>query len=77
MVQIHFTALKKYITMVLASDCKCYVCKAPAVAFWPVVDPDIPSHPYCRKCLDKAKFSTMIKLQELMNMDNQVEKKKK
>ena len=26
-----------------------------AVAFWPCIDPDIPSHPYCRKCLDKAK----------------------
>ena len=45
---------------VKASDCKCYECGAPAVAFWPCIDPDIPSHPYCRKCLDKAKAKLMI-----------------
>lgn len=38
-----------------ASDCKCVVCGQQAVAFWPACDPDIPSHPYCRKCLDKEK----------------------
>ena len=43
-----------------ASDCKCCVCGAQAVAFWPVIDPDIPSHPYCRKCLDKEKLKAMI-----------------
>ncbi len=44
------------------SDCKCCECGKPAVAFWPVIDPDIPSNPYCRKCLDKAKTELMIKL---------------
>jgi hypothetical protein len=34
----------------LASECKCCECGQQAVAFWPVIDPDIPSHPYCRKC---------------------------
>ena len=47
-----------------AKDCKCNVCGAPAVAFWPVIDPDIPSYPYCRKCLDKAKIELMTKLYE-------------
>ncbi|MBQ8713040.1 MAG: hypothetical protein IJ551_09535 [Prevotella sp.] len=45
---------------VKASDCKCCVCGQQAVAFWPVIDPDIPSHPYCRKCLDREKLKAMI-----------------
>ena len=48
--------------LIKASDCKCCECGKPAVAFWPVIDPDIPSNPYCRKCLDKAKEKLMIKL---------------
>jgi len=35
-----------------ASDYKCCKCKKrQAVAFWPCIDPDIPSHPYCQVCL--------------------------
>lgn len=45
-----------------ASECKCVECGKQAVAFWPVIDPDIPSHPYCRKCLDKAKSEIIHKL---------------
>lgn len=45
---------------VKATDCACCVCGEQAVAFWPVIDPDIPSHPYCRKCLDKEKLRAMI-----------------
>ena len=45
-----------------AKDCKCVECGKQAVAFWPIVDPDIPSYPYCRECLDKAKHELMIKL---------------
>ena len=46
-----------------AKDCICIDCGIEqAVAFWPCIDPDIPSHPYCRKCLDKAKIDLMIKL---------------
>ena len=37
-----------------AKDCKCYVCGKQAVAFYPVIDPDIPSTPYCADCLYKA-----------------------
>ena len=45
---------------VKASDCRCCVCGERAVAFWPVVDPDIPSHPYCRQCLDREKLKAMV-----------------
>ena len=38
-----------------AKDCKCIICGKQAVAFWPVIDPDIPENPYCRKCLDETK----------------------
>ena len=55
-----------------ASDCKCCECGKQAVAFWPVIDPDIPSHPYCRKCLDKAKGELLM---ELLNIDEKHEKK--
>lgn len=37
-----------------ASECKCCVCGKQAVAFYPCVDPDIPSHPYCADCLHDA-----------------------
>lgn len=42
-------------------------CTNQAVAFFPIVDPDIQSYPYCRECLDKAKMSLFIKLQEVWN----------
>ena len=45
-----------------ASECKCCLCGKQAVAFWPVIDPDIPSNPYCRECLDKMKIHTLIKV---------------
>ena len=47
---------------VKAADCKCCVCGKTAVAFWPVIDPDIPSQPYCRGCLDKTKAAVMRKI---------------
>ena len=42
-----------------ASECKCIECGEQAVAFWPIIDPDIPSYPYCRKCLDKEKIQLL------------------
>lgn len=53
----------------IASDCKCCVCGKQAVAFWPVIDPDIPSEPYCRECLDKAKMEAMLNLQKIFDKD--------
>lgn len=51
-------------TKVHASSMKCCVCQnTPAVAFWPHIDPDIPSHPYCRACLDAAQLSILQKMQ--------------
>lgn len=52
--------------LIKASDCKCCVCGEQAVAFWPVIDPDIPSQPYCRKCLDKTKTAV---IREIMLKD--------
>ena len=43
-----------------ASECKCCQCGKQAVAFWPMIDPDIPANPYCRECLDKAKMRVLI-----------------
>jgi hypothetical protein len=37
-----------------AKDCKCCVCEKQAVAFYPVIDPDIPSNPYCADHLEVA-----------------------
>ena len=45
-----------------ASECKCVECGSQAVAFWPVLDPDIPEQPYCRKCLYKVKAEMLVKL---------------
>lgn len=51
--------------VVHASDFKCCKCKkVQAVAFWPCIDPDIQSHPYCKKCLDKANIDLMIAICE-------------
>lgn len=47
---------------ILAKNCKCCVCGEKAICFWPVIDPDIQEHPYCRKCVDKAKMRVLIKL---------------
>lgn len=49
-------------TIVKATDCKCIICGKPAVAFFPVIDPDIPSHPYCAECIDKAKLELAMTL---------------
>ncbi len=32
------------------------------MAFFPVIDPDIPSHPYCSTCIDKEKLKLAMKL---------------
>lgn len=67
--------------MTKASDCKCCMCGAQAVAFWPLIDPDIPQYPYCRKCLDKEKLKVMIAIygkekgKELFNIWNKNERK--
>ena len=58
--------------LVKASDCKCCECGEQAVAFWPCYEPDIPSYPYCRKCLDKAKQELMM---QLLKIDEKYKKK--
>jgi len=61
--------MKKNNKLVEASECKCCMCGEQAVAFWPVIDPDILSEPYCRECLDKAKMEAMINLQKIFDKD--------
>ncbi len=51
--------------MIYAKECKCSICGKPAVAFWPIVDPDIPANPYCRECLDKSKDNLFKRILEL------------
>lgn len=50
---------------IYAKDCKCCVCGKQAEVFWPVIDPDIPSHPYCRECVEKEKQELFVKLMEI------------
>ena len=49
-----------------AKDCKCCVCSKQAVAFYPCIDPDIPSYPYCADCLENA----MIEMAEAVWPDD-------
>ena len=37
-----------------AKDDKCCVCGKHAVAYYPCIDPDIPSYPYCADHLEEA-----------------------
>lgn len=53
--------------MIKAKDKKCIKCGRKSVAFFPIFDPDIPSYPYCRKCLDKEKLELMIKISEIFS----------
>ena len=50
---------------IFATNCKCVECGKQAAAFWPVCDPDIPSHPYCRECLDKIKIRMMEDIRKM------------
>lgn len=56
--------LDDYRHLSFARDCKCAECGKDAVAFWPCIDPDIPAHPYCQACLDKARIKMMVELTE-------------
>ncbi len=51
--------------MIHASTCKCIKCGEQAVAFWPIVDLDLPRNPYCRSCLDAEKIKMMVELNEM------------
>lgn len=63
--------------MVKASDCKCIECGKTAVAFWPCIDPDIPAYPYCRDCLDKAKYEAMMQILGIPKTKNNDRRRKK
>lgn len=52
--------------LIYAKDLKCCAenCKRQAVCFWPMIDPDIPHHPYCRKCKDEAVMRVLMGMHE-------------
>ncbi len=50
--------------LIYAKDLKCCQCGQPAVCFWPIIDPDIQEHPYCRKCKDEAVMRVLIGMHE-------------
>ena len=50
---------------IYAKDKKCTDCGKPAVVFFPVFDPDIPSYPYCWKCVDVRRISLITELSKL------------
>ena len=50
-----------------ANECKCCKCGKQAVAFYPCIDPDIPSYPYCADHLEKA----MIEVAEAVWKDKE------
>ena len=45
-----------------ASDYKCVRCGKQAEVWYPIIDPDIPPHPYCRKCVTIEHQEMLIKL---------------
>ena len=46
-----------------AKNYKCIMdCGRKAVCFWPMVDPDIRENPYCRKCVEEAKFRVLTEI---------------
>lgn len=38
--------------------------KVPGEVFWPCIDPDIPSYPYCKRCKDKLQMKLFIEMSE-------------
>ncbi len=47
-----------------AWDDQCADCGEPAVCYWPCIDPDIRSFPYCRACVEKRKADLLIALHD-------------
>ena len=53
--------------MKYAKDYKCDDCGKQADSFFPVFDPDIPSHPYCDKCLRKRKRELVMEMLKILD----------
>jgi hypothetical protein len=47
-----------------AKDYKCCVCGKQAEVFWPCVDPDIESSPYCKKCSRDQHIKLMVAMSD-------------
>lgn len=48
-----------------AKDCKCTDCDKPAIVFYPMINIDIPSYPYCKKCLGRVKLKMLNELHKI------------
>ena len=53
----------------IASDYYCVKCyregkETRAEFFWPIIDPDIKSRPYCRSCIDKLVISLILEMEK-------------
>ena len=57
-----------------ATDCVCVECGKQAVAFWPCIDPDIPSYPYCRECLDTVKYRVFTAIYDSLKKEDDNER---
>ena len=52
-----------------ASDCVCVECGGVAEAFWPQ-ELELPTFPYCQKCLNRTKLRLLIKIHKQQNENN-------
>ena len=52
-----------------AKDYKCSDCGKQAEVFFPCVDPDIPSYPYCKKCANERKMKLIMKLKQELKIE--------
>ncbi len=43
-----------------ANECKCCKCGKQAYAFWPMIDPDIPSYAFCKTHLREIQMGILI-----------------
>ncbi len=57
-----------------ARDYQCSDCPEQAEVFWPIVDPDIESFPFCRECVETQKavyFIFISEVEHCMGSDNE------
>lgn len=60
--------------LIYAKDFKCSYegCDKQSSVFFPCIDPDIPSHPYCREHADKLQMELLIEFSKVDKQFNTV-----
>lgn len=61
---------------VRATEHSCILCGKPAVVFWPVIDHDVPIHPFCRDCVEIEKIKVLAELFKLNSFERKTKKGK-